>query len=225
MDKQDVLRALELSALAYELQQPHFPRTSLRIIDDCPTGVQCYLRRQNGVLTITFRGSNSATDWHHNLDFWKKCIPYGNCDSKIRVHSGFLSAYKDPHVRERIHRYVTEDIHSIRVMGHSLGAAMAVLCGVDLQYNFPHRDYEVYLFGCPRVGNKAFQTSYNRRVFKTLRVENGNDIVTKIPLWIMGYRHVGIPIRVGAPRLPFVFSLHAHRQQSYFQKVFTTLMP
>jgi hypothetical protein len=31
------------------------------------------------------------------------------------------------------------------------------------------------------VGNRAFAKSYNRRVFKTLRVENGNDIVTRVP--------------------------------------------
>lgn len=156
---------------------------------------------------LPFGGPTRPKTGQHNLAFWKKCIPYDNTCSKIRVHSGFLAAYKDPHVRGRIHRFITSDIHTVHIMGHSLGAAMAVLCGVDLEYNFPHRDYEVYLFGCPRVGNKAFQTSYNRRVFKTLRVENGNDIVTKIPLWIMGYRHVGIPIHVGrrACRLCFLF--------------------
>lgn len=81
-----------------------------------------------------------------------------------------------------------------------MAPALAVLCAVDLQYNFPSKDCEVILFGCPRVGNRAFQRSYNQRVFKTLRVENGNDIVTKIPLALWGFRHVGIPIRIGTPR-------------------------
>lgn len=102
MDKQDVIQALELSALAYKQQQPYFPNTSLSIIDDCPTGVQCYLRRQNGVLSIAFRGSNSAKDWQHNLAFWKKCHPLRQHLLQNPRTQRFLAAYKDPHVRGRI---------------------------------------------------------------------------------------------------------------------------
>ena len=102
---------------------------------------------------------------------------------------------------------------------------MAVLCAIDLQYHFPDRDYEVALFGCPRVGNRAFQKSYNKRIYKTLRVENGNDIVTKVPPALWGFRHVGIRIPVGAPRLPGVVSLNEHRPQYYIASLFRKFFP
>ncbi len=100
--------------------------------------------------------------------------------------------------------------------GHSYGAALAVtLRRRPRRYHYPCLDYEVLLFGCPRVGNRAFRKSYNKRVFKTLRVENGNDIVTKVPPALWGFRHVGVKIHVGAPRLPGVVSLNQHRPQYY----------
>ena len=222
---QDVIQALQLSALAYKDIQPVFPDGQLTVINDPVSEVQCYLRKSGNVLSITFRGSNSEKDWKTNLTFWKKTIPYGNTASPIRVHTGFLKAYKTPAVRGKIHSMITDDIFQIRITGHSHGAALAILCGVDLEYNFPARDYEVIVFGAPRIGNRAFATSYNKRVFKTLRVENGNDIVTKVPFAAWGYRHVGIPIHTGAPRIPGVFSCEDHRPQSYYSHLFTQFAP
>lgn len=108
----------------------------------------------------------------------------------------------------------------MNVMGHSYGAALAVLCAVDLEYNFPRKDYEVFLFGCPRIGNRAFKKSYNKRVFKTFRVDNSNDIITKIPFALWGYRHVGIKIHIGIPRILGVVSFNDHRPQKYYTNLF-----
>ena len=223
MEKRDVIHAMELSGLAYQAIQPNLPGDKLTIIDDAESGVQCYIRKREDVLNITFRGSNSLTDWKHNLTFWKKCIPYDNTCYKIRVHTGFLTAYKAPHVRGKLHELMTKDVRLVRISGHSLGAALSVLCAVDLQYNFPDRDYEVIVFGCPRVGNRAFQKSFNSRIFKTLRVENGNDIVTKVPFASWGYRHVGIKIHVGVPRIFGLVSAEEHRPQNYFKNIFKGL--
>lgn len=225
MTKYDVIEMMQCSALAYKNIQPTLPFERLTVIDDPQTDIQCYARQQGDHLSITFRGTNSKQDWLTDFTFWKKCIPYDNSASKIRVHSGFVNAYKNTCIRSKIHQLITPDIRFIKVAGHSYGAALAVLCAVDLEYNFPARDYEVYLFGCPRVGNRAFQKSYNKRVFKTLRVENGNDIVTKVPPAIWGYRHVGMSIPVGVPRLPFVLSLRQHRPQGYYSHFFMQLKP
>lgn len=219
MNKQQLLHMLEEAALAYQDIQPFIFGTTITIIDDCDTGVQCYLRQEKSLMTIAFRGTDSNTDRKNDLSFWTKVIPYGNTCSKIRVHAGFLKAYKSERIRGKIQRCITDQIKQVRITGHSLGAAMAVLCAIDLQYHFPDRDYEVTLFGCPRVGNRAFQKSYNKRVYKTLRVENGNDIVTKVPPVWMGYRHVGIRIPVGMPRLPFVYSANQHRTQEYYKQL------
>ena len=82
---------------------------------------------------------------------------------------------------------------------------------------------EVIVFGCPRGGNYAFRKFYNERIFKALRIENGNDIVTKIPLLIMGYRHVGEKIHIGRKRSPFLFSFKSHAPQAYFGQIINRL--
>ena len=53
------------------------------------------------------------------------------------------------------------------------------------------------MFGAPRVGNKAFVESYNRRVPRSWRFVNGNDVVSGLPRNWQGYRHVDTRIRLG----------------------------
>lgn len=219
MHMSDIIKAMELSAAAYHDVQPSFSADSLFVIDDSKTDVQCYLRKCGARLSITFRGSTTHKDWKTNLTFRRKTIPYGNISSKIRVHSGFLEIYKAPNVRASIHNMISKDIQQVKISGHSQGAALAILCGVDLEYNFPDKDYEVVLFGAPRVGNRAFRESYNKRLFKTLRVENGNDIITKLPFVWMGYRHVGIEIHIGSPRIPCLVTHKSHYPQSYYKNI------
>ncbi|MDR1692680.1 MAG: lipase family protein [Oscillospiraceae bacterium] len=216
MDSAELIRSLEYSSAAYRNIQPYAPHIRTAMIDNPDSGVQYFFRKEADTLWITFRGSDSPIDWKHNLRFWRKCIPYDNTESKVRVHSGFLDDYKAPGVRDRILREITGDIHFVKITGHSLGAALAVLCAVDVQYNRPGTDLEVVLFGCPRVGNKAFMLSYNKRVDKTVRVENGNDIVTKVPPALFGFRHVGAKLHVGAPRLPAVVRALDHYPHRYY---------
>lgn len=217
------LKMIEYCALSYQDEQPDIPNTTLTIIDDPVTDIQCYLRKHENQLVITFRGTNSNKDRITDLKFWKKVIPYDNMSSKIRVHSGFIDTYKCEQIRDKIHSLITDDIKFIKVTGHSYGAALAVLCGLDLQYNFQNKDYEVYLYGCPRVGNRAFMDSYNKRVFKTLRIENSNDLVTKIPFIFMGYRHVGIRLHIGFLRIIGVMSSKNHATRSYYKNLLKRL--
>ena len=44
----------------------------------------------------------------------------------------------------------------VMVTGHSLGAAIATHCAVDLFMNVGIKDFELYTFGSPRVGDDAF---------------------------------------------------------------------
>ena len=224
MNKTKIINAMELSAAAYKNIQPMAPGVTLGVIDS-ENGVQCFLRRQGDTLYITFRGSDSSRDWATDLTFWKKTLPYGNKFSPIRVHTGFINAYNSPSVRSVIHSWITGSTHHIKITGHSYGAALGVLCAVDIEYNFPDKDIEAIVFGCPRVGNNAFKKSYNKRVFKTVRVENGNDIVTKIPFAICGYRHVGTRLHIGLPRLLTNASRQDHRLQYYYESLIKKYLP
>lgn len=214
MNKQTMTKMLELSMGAYNDIQPVCSSDRAELIKSRVTDTECFLRIDGKNIIITFRGTDSKINWLSNFCFAKKTIPYGNSESNIRVHCGFLENYKS--IRSNIHKLIPDDSCKIIVTGHSMGAALAVLCAVDLQYNFIHHDIEVYLFGCPRVGNAAFAKSYNKRIFKTLRVSCGNDIVTKLPPAIFGYRHVGIDIHIGKLRMPYIISLKQHSPRKYY---------
>ena len=217
MESGTILKSLEYATAAYRDIQPYTPHTCTAMVDNPKSGVQYFMRKHGHTLWITFRGSDAPADWKTNLTFWKRTIPYDSVTSKIRVHTGFLNAYKSPCVRDLILAEAGRDARVIKISGHSLGAALAVLCAVDLQYNLPDRDIEAVLFGCPRVGNRAFMLSYNKRVDKTVRVENGNDIVTKVPPALLGFRHVGAKLHVGFPRLPLVARANDHYPRGYYE--------
>ena len=73
--------------------------------------------------------------------------------------------------------------------GHSLGAAMTTImaarCNADpLMPNIE----EVYTFGSPRVGWTKYVASLD---VPHHRWVNNNDVVTRVPFAIMGYRHHG----------------------------------
>jgi triacylglycerol lipase len=230
LNSSKIFSALELSAAAYRDVQPNLPGTKLKVIDSKGAGVMCFLRKSGGILHISFRGTDSSRDWLTSLSFWKKTIPYGNALSPIRVHSGFINAYKTPQIRNSIHEWVSDDVYRVRLCGHSYGAALAVLCAVDIEYNFPDREVEVITFGCPRVGNAAFVRSYDNRVFNTVRVENGDDIVTRLPPRILGYRHVGALFHIGndgerhGKKSILGLSLEDHSLLSYYESALKRLL-
>lgn len=149
---------------------------------------------------FVFRGTepDNPRDWATDLMFRKKVLPYGNTKSKIRVHRGFLRAYKS--VREKVHEIAKQFIvhpKPVLILGHSLGGALATLCAVDIQYNMREGDLQdvqrnvyVFTFGSPRVGNRAFAQSYRRRIKRTWRYWGSFDIVAAVPPTFFGYQHV-----------------------------------
>ena len=141
----------------------------------------------NDVLYIAFKGTDDLQDWSYNLDYELKklTIPYDNKNSKIKVHTGFLKIYKM--VRENIHNKIGT-FKNIVVSGFSMGGAIAVLCSIDLQYNF-NANIKCITFGSPRVGNKEFINSYNKRV-EAVKIINKSDPIAKLPTRFMGYRNI-----------------------------------
>jgi predicted lipase len=156
---------------------------------------------------ISFRGTEQKLrDWFTDLNGFQMIYPYDNTTTKIRVHTGFMNAYKS--VRSQIHEYLKNKIPTFCVVcGHSLGGALATLCAIDIQYNALAGDVNCFTFGSPKVGNKEFIMSYNKRVPRTFRCYMRNDIVPCMPpefLEFMSgkYYHIDVPIPIG-PRDPF----------------------
>jgi hypothetical protein len=88
-------------------------------------------------------------------------------------------------------------IAKITVTGHSLGAALATLLGLDVGLNSGCGNTGVYTFASPRVGEMMFHHIYESVVPHTYRVHNRSDIVPKVPLF--PYEHVGIDLELISP--------------------------
>jgi triacylglycerol lipase len=73
--------------------------------------------------------------------------------------------------------------------GHSLGAAMATIMASRAKHNVELNDpVELFTYGSPRVGWREYCNSLN---VIHHRWKNNNDIVTTVPLAVMGFKHHG----------------------------------
>lgn len=73
---------------------------------------------------------------------------------------------------------------SITLCGHSLGAALSLLCAYDLGHmvfvRSPRVVVTVFTFGCPRVGNKLFARNLQELNVRVLHDVNVNDVVPRV---------------------------------------------
>ncbi len=184
---------------------------------DCKkSGVQYYIGKSDDELLIAFRGTDTIRDLLHDLMFLKRTVS-DNYNSGIRVHSGFFRIYKRSEICDRIHEAATTpDIRRIYITGHSLGAALASLCALDLA-SITKAKITCVVFGSPRVGNSAFVRTFNSNISDALRVECGNDAITKLPPALLGYRHVSSSFHIGKPKIPFFYSMRDHKTAEYFK--------
>jgi triacylglycerol lipase len=146
---------------------------------------QCYVLWDADDLIYVFRGTEPTKfeDIAADLKFFKTETDSGNG----KVHSGFKGALDlvwDDLVDQHDYIDKNHEIKNIYFTGHSLGAALATLAAA----RFNNEDSVVYTFGSPRVGNRKFRKSYKPT---TYRFRNHNDIVTRHPLEIVGFTHVG----------------------------------
>ena len=185
------------------------------IFHDDKTDVDGYTAIDGKTFIINFFGTGSKKDVIIDLMAYKQIMPYGNTSSKIKVHRGFIKAYKN--IRDELHkRFKAEkEIENVFVSGFSLGAAMATLAAVDFQYIYPDTKIECCTAGSPRVGNRAFAKSYNKRVPDTIRLKWGNDIITLLPFSILLYKHIGEKISIG----PKCFLSFCHNFNLYLNEI------
>ncbi|MEM9610773.1 MAG: lipase family protein, partial [Actinomycetota bacterium] len=105
-----------------------------------------------------------------------------------RVHRGFKQEVDDlwPCIDERL----PDDGKDLWFTGHSLGGAMATICAGRCTLSTSNvSPVEVHSYGSPRVGTRKY---VKHAEVRHLRWVNNNDIVTKAPPALFGYRHTGI---------------------------------
>ena len=173
-------------------------------------------KRVGKTLYLFFEKSNGIVDWKNNLDFPAK--PYHEMQDLWYVHRGFLRVFQS--IKPRIKTLLAEGgIGRIIISGYSHGAALALLCHEFCVFNRPDLAEYIYGFGfgCPRV----VWGRLNRRIRARFRnftvVRNCSDLVTHVPPWIFGYRHVGRVLHIG--RGGGYGPISSHRAESYLAEI------
>jgi triacylglycerol lipase len=147
-------------------------------------GAQAYRFENETDIVIACRGTQP--DQFNDLSADLKAFPV-KAETCSRVHRGFKAEV------DELWPEVSNDLQHVHkelwFCGHSLGAAMATIMASRcyLDWGFPDPQ-ELYTYGSPRVGWPGYVDSLK---VKHIRWQNNNDIVTRVPLRIMNYKHHG----------------------------------
>ncbi|KAF8997851.1 lipase class 3 family protein [Cyathus striatus] len=112
-------------------------------------------------------------------------------DSSIEVHDGFADEHEKTasSVLAAVQKTIQDHgVNKVTVVGHSLGAALALLDSVFLPLQIPNATFATIGYGMPRVGNQAFADYVDAHVTLT-RVNNQEDLVPIVPGRFLGYVH------------------------------------
>ena len=72
-------------------------------------------------------------------------------------------------------------VSSILNTGHSLGAALSTITGLELALRYPSIEVHVHNFGSPRLGNENLAQFIHSRLASVLRVVHNRDLVPHLP--------------------------------------------
>ncbi|KAB1210929.1 Phospholipase A1-IIdelta [Morella rubra] len=108
-------------------------------------------------------------------------------------------------IKELMKQYKGEEL-SVTLTGHSLGASLAVLSAFDLVENgVSDIPVAAIVFGCPRVGNKAFNERCKKHPnLNVLHVKNALDKIPHYPGRILGYEDTGIELVIDTRKSPYL---------------------
>lgn len=137
-----------------------------------------------GNTIIAFQGTHDPRAWLVDFQIRFRYTPFG------KVHAGFWDSTGS--VMQRIlaldQRASPEPVI---ITGHSKGAAEALVCARQM-VAAGRPVLRVVTFGGPRVGDAVWQADYNAVLGDvTERWVHEEDIVPRLPPWVMSYRHVG----------------------------------
>ena len=162
-----------------------------------------------GELVAVIRGTKTILEWVHDAAFLFVPNPIhaggGLTEDGFTAIYGSLRAGDDPNSPTVIDAITAQvgagGISRVTITGHSLGAAVATLLGLDVGLNAGlntgTRLTSVYTYASPRVGDPFFQHTFDSVVPNAFRVHHRPDIVPKVPFF--PYEHVGLDLEVISP--------------------------
>lgn len=131
----------------------------------------CVLWKKDDTLWIALKGTTNFQEFKDDIDYEQ--VPIGD---GAMVHKGFhdVSLKILPDISEIIKQ---ENIKSVVVAGHSLGAGVSTIIGYYLGISMGN-NVVVYNFASPRVGNPQFCANMKPKLFRHV---NSYDLIPTLP--------------------------------------------
>ncbi|KAF7357021.1 Lipase [Mycena venus] len=111
--------------------------------------------------------------------------------SSIEVHSGFRNeqAKTAPQILAAVKSALSKfGVKKVTMVGHSLGAALALIDSVYLPLHITGVTFQTIVYGLPRVGNQAFAD--HASIGNTVtHINNKEDVVPILPGRFLGFHH------------------------------------
>lgn len=177
----DMARHARIAYLSTDAIRTELQRLNLRdvtFVTDPASSLFSYLVKTPACSLIVVRGTKEVEDWILDFDF-------AQVDAKPalgvqgKVHSGFHAQARA--ALATLVRITPKD-KPVCVTGHSLGGAVAALVGASLAVKSGHQVTSVVTFGAPKMGDFAFQTSYNTALGeRTTNLVLERDLVPRVP--------------------------------------------
>lgn len=161
-------------------------------------GYVAQLANNPGSLVFAIRGTEDMIEWTDVL-LASNTGPSGINKVQGNIHQGFAAIYKGltyfktGTTTQVALSTILDNVSSIVVTGHSLGAALAILLTTDIALNYASTSstpsLTCYSFAAPNVGDPTFANSFNNllvsssypKVSAHYRVANGWDPVPNLP--------------------------------------------
>ena len=174
-------------------------------------------QEDNNILFIAFRGTIKLEEWVQDFRYsqkqfiqptknpdlsQQKAMFLRNIENPPMIHSGFLEVYFN--FSEKLLSTIKQlKPKQIIITGHSLGAAIASICALNLK--ILNYNCITYTFASPRVGDMNLSNFINKEKITIYNMINTLDIIPTLPPAVSPnftdennphmYNDYGIPIR------------------------------
>ncbi|KAJ7065267.1 Alpha/Beta hydrolase protein [Mycena amicta] len=138
--------------------------------------------------------SSKILPWLTDTDFFLESLSptlFPGLSSSIQAHSGFANEQAKTAiqvlsaVKTGITRFAAK---KVTIIGHSLGAALALLDSVYLPLHLTGVSFQTITYAMPRVGNQAFAD--HASIGNTItHINNKEDVVPILPGRFLGFHH------------------------------------
>jgi triacylglycerol lipase len=192
MDRQTVGRLAQITAQSYK---PRILDENLVCSPVRRESTEAFVCVNDDAVVVVFTGTDEMEDV--KLDFMFRRTKMDPAPGAY--HRGFVKALDE--VFWQIYSKVQFNYDKpLYVTGHSLGGALAVLFAARLRaMQSKHNLQGVVTFGAPRVANLVAARWIDQELRdKIIQFENAGDGITHVPMFVLGYSHVGRRVVFGS---------------------------